>query len=907
MKRIISGIVVLFIAVAISLPAAELDPRLAKAMEYFESVDLGALAQEKPFKAASLLAAASCFERAKRELHRGEAGRAGRALDELAARIEVLKDGKVSKEREGDYSLLNLTTGEESQVVVEYDSEHEYVNVGLYYGAVPLMMAEITEHASAETAASEMAKGYDSPLYLVEKTKLAGYQASVASSAFRGRAYPEDYEPSRHYLLVSKKGEEALVISADDEPMVKAEVALILPGCPKQVKDKVKGYAEKTVTPGDGELEAELYIVAGPMDEKAWKEHVTRSFSGWVPVATKDYSVLVGAQIMRIDSAPREAAELFLSLLVEPRAVSLEEVERIKAVVIAAAKPAGDKEAGLAADEKLYCGETHSHTFYSDGSMSPQGLALKAIACFQDFHVITDHNTIDGALVGSAAMADYGFAFPVIVGDELSTTDAHFNAYPLKQAIDPGQSPAELAKEAHAQGAVIHWNHPRWPETKWNVAQYPKLLEGTELDGWEHLHWKYWQWKEQGILPQLVGSSDTHTHAFGWGERTGIFASAAGGEELAAAIKSGRAVLVHPRREVDGIFFGEDPQVALAWRLLAEGKALKQQKAEALAGYLRGADLPGLLAESQPYNILAGMASAEPIEELGEDGAVTLKLKLKNPWKGKELKGTLILEKGKSSWQEASVDVVVPAGGEKEVELATAVKGEFFPVPAVRFIDKSEGRRLVDNYIHPGAGKGLKFPRRLLDDFEDGNLVNQAALHSLAEKNGMWHAVCDDLGVTKIDSAEVEEIKGGRDGSKMAWHVKGNYGVSKDPDWVWISLQCVISGWNEAVDLTPSIGVSFYARSDEENTYSFTCEGTVAGVRLPGTGRGHRKIIKLGKEWQQYTAYWSEMEQPSYACPGEHCVGALTVEKIEHINWAPQDEGKPFDLWLDDVNLIYEK
>jgi hypothetical protein len=184
------------------------------------------------------------------------------------------------------------------------------------------------------------------------------------------------------------------------------------------------------------------------------------------------------------------------------------------------------------------------------------------------------------------------------VGDEITTGEWHMNAYPVQEAVAHGQ-PEEMIEAAHAQGAVIQWNHPGYPmpRSDWTWESIDNALAGSGLDAWEHVPPRYEDWRAAGKLPTIVGSTDTHSATFGSGERTMIVAPGPQGEEVAEAIRSGRAAAVAP----DGkLFYGSEAMVTIAWAALAEAGALKAAAAQHLREALEDADLAGLLTDSPP-------------------------------------------------------------------------------------------------------------------------------------------------------------------------------------------------------------------------------------------------------------------------------------------------------------------
>lgn len=107
--------------------------------------------------------------------------------------------------------------------------------------------------------------------------------------------------------------------------------------------------------------------------------------------------------------------------------------------------------------------DLHCHTNYSDGWPSPEAVIdrvrwdgqLNTIA-------ITDHDTIQGALIAR----DYAVNLPdaplVIVGEEVSSRDGHIIGLFLRNHVPAGM-PAEVTVAAiHQQGGVAIAPHPCW-------------------------------------------------------------------------------------------------------------------------------------------------------------------------------------------------------------------------------------------------------------------------------------------------------------------------------------------------------------------------------------------------------------------------------------------------------------
>jgi hypothetical protein len=245
---------------------------------------------------------------------------------------------------------------------------------------------------------------------------------------------------------------------------------------------------------------------------------------------------------------------------------------------------------------KIFVGDLHMHTTYSDGQRSPIDLMLQAMYCNLDFAVITDHNTIKGALFAEKALNRNGFAFPCIVGEEISTDFAHFNGYPLKELV-PWDIPfPQIVTAVHHQNGVIQVNHPGG-KSDWSQNIVRNGITGTGLDAWEHMPMKYEQWKKAGTLPIMTGTSDTESGFLTTTEKTIILAPTPTGPDLADAIRNKRVAAYFPGSHLP--FYGPDPIVTKIYQALAEGKMLKTEKIQRIKTTLRRANLAELLKTTE--------------------------------------------------------------------------------------------------------------------------------------------------------------------------------------------------------------------------------------------------------------------------------------------------------------------
>jgi predicted metal-dependent phosphoesterase TrpH len=105
--------------------------------------------------------------------------------------------------------------------------------------------------------------------------------------------------------------------------------------------------------------------------------------------------------------------------------------------------------------------DLHLHTTASDGSATVEQL-LDHVARQTDLRVIavTDHDTLNGALVAQELVARYDLPVEVIVGEEVSSTDGHIIGLWLRELVPPGLSAAETVAAIHAQGGLAFAAHP---------------------------------------------------------------------------------------------------------------------------------------------------------------------------------------------------------------------------------------------------------------------------------------------------------------------------------------------------------------------------------------------------------------------------------------------------------------
>jgi predicted metal-dependent phosphoesterase TrpH len=102
------------------------------------------------------------------------------------------------------------------------------------------------------------------------------------------------------------------------------------------------------------------------------------------------------------------------------------------------------------------------HTRFSDGSDSPRDVLRWAERKRLDVIAITDHDTIEGALIaGELALESRSYP-DVIVGEEVSSVDGHILGLFLHTRVPPGLSAEETVAAIHEQGGIAIAAHPYW-------------------------------------------------------------------------------------------------------------------------------------------------------------------------------------------------------------------------------------------------------------------------------------------------------------------------------------------------------------------------------------------------------------------------------------------------------------
>jgi hypothetical protein len=562
--------------------------------ERLHTADLPVLAQAEPFKAAGYLGAASSAARSILKVPSGDLQGVLAGVKETLARLDLLEQGTVGRQ-DSLLRLLDLAGYPESQVVVSSEDWSTGATITFYWGSIPLSSVRIRRFPTREEAVAGLGTGNESSLVaLSDTTVFEGNPARVMPYTFEGIELT-GFDPLDQAVLVDRKSRIGIVLDLRDISRVKqADAVSVLPGCPDKVMKTMNAWAKERnllLLSFDDAMKKNTVLVAGDvrtvMDKKSFSD---LRILGLMPVG--NLSVARGQDLLSVNGAPSgSVAEQALRMVLAGTPVFPAEVDALRIEIVnAAAGHYADSKAPLPPGFALFSGDLHLHTVFSDGTSTPAQLALETMYCNMDFAAITDHNTIEGAKLGKKLLAGHGFAYPLIVGEEITTAQphfnvsplAHFNAYPLTETVPWTLSSYETVKAAHRQGAVIQLNHAGSID-----------ISGTGLDALEHYPGMYDVWKKAGMLPTLTGGTDTHNDIFEWPERTLVLSPSPEGDDVAEAIRRGNTVLVLSGS--NRLFYGSDEMLGYAWSALREGLALKAGQAGRLKDLFKNADIIGLL------------------------------------------------------------------------------------------------------------------------------------------------------------------------------------------------------------------------------------------------------------------------------------------------------------------------
>ena len=215
-----------------------------------------------------------------------------------------------------------------------------------------------------------------------------------------------------------------------------------------------------------------------------------------------------------------------------------------------AARPAEPIRAGPA----WYSGVLHTHTVHSDGELTPQQLADKAVSEKLDFLTITDHNNTTHQLAPIVAPR-----LLVITGEEVTTPGGHFSVWGLGGVRDdvdfrilPGDPAlATVMRAASVRGALVSVNHPvadclacSWTQPVPDTVNAIEIANGTAVARQQAMT----MWDvllRAGRRLTAVGESDWHRGTAPLAvPSVRVFAPELSVHAILAAVRAGRVVVM---------------------------------------------------------------------------------------------------------------------------------------------------------------------------------------------------------------------------------------------------------------------------------------------------------------------------------------------------------------------------
>jgi len=572
-------------------------------IEEIKKADIPKKAETEPFRALAYMAVGTCYEKIKRAVETADTERLKMAVREAAARIDVLK-GKQLKTDNYFLNLLTLCANPQAQVIVEYPSTNT-TSVSFYWASIPLATVRIkkfSDENAARDAAKQKMNGLMDLLQDVNPAGpvvIAGLPARASSWSYMFFYFNISwFNPEKHIMIVIPRKKKVYVLDKEKIDYADTECVVISEYASEDMKKTVRKYILSSKTKP-----------AICSFEKAMEKNSFLFLTEKIPESLLNFKTfkidIVKQSIIRIPyrdmlvsvSHPsRWVAEEAVNLVVKGKPVSESDVEIIRKTLV------NEFAFSMKSSEKvkrqgfIYCGDLHSHSTFSDGNLSPVGMVVESMYCFMDFFALTDHNTIEGAKIVSKLLAEHGFNYTFLIGEEITTKSFHFNAYPLKKTVSYSGSAEEIIAEAKQQSALVQWNHPGWTNSQWELSRLDQPLNDTGLDAWEHIPLMYYQWKKQDVCPPLVGSTDSHDGTFSNPERTIIFSSDLSETSIIDAIKNRRSILVSPGYGSDYLY-GENIIMGEVWDALFEAQELKKAKQDYITRMLKNSDLAGLLLE----------------------------------------------------------------------------------------------------------------------------------------------------------------------------------------------------------------------------------------------------------------------------------------------------------------------
>ncbi len=551
------------------------------------------LAARDPWRACAWLSVVSTVEFIKAAaIARQSEADLRRAFDELDCRLALLDGKPLPENAEEPLWLLELSRGFEAQIAVEFSRSNwqQMATVVIPWGDFPLVNSQIYPYSDAVTAQNR--------LELLRELQFQANKIAIpgADDAFFGTGHM--FDGAQYYDLVpevmvslisARAPRTAYRLNWEEAQKLAFDAVAFTDDAPETMRHAVETFAVAHHIPVialEARVKYRLVLIAGQLP-MGMCDAFMQSLCG---IPTDSIIFRCGRMLYETTGSPRELGMEFASFLLTGQPLTKELAEHFRSLR-AAALPEPNATAQCAAAE-LWIGDTHTHTLYSDGTTTPAGLAAEALYAGLSFLVVSDHNLTDGALALKQIEAESGFNFPLVVGEEITMNNKfHLNLYPLISTVDCNLRFDDLVAAAHAQGAIVQWNHP----TSWGTALNRYWFHGgniVERDGinavernLEHFE----RWRAAGKLPVYVGSTDTHMGIFGHFDSTVVRTREFSGAALAEAIRTRHAAMINCR--LNGYVYGDEAMTAAVVAALRQSEETRERFRRRLIRVLQAADL----------------------------------------------------------------------------------------------------------------------------------------------------------------------------------------------------------------------------------------------------------------------------------------------------------------------------
>jgi chitinase len=192
----------------------------------------------------------------------------------------------------------------------------------------------------------------------------------------------------------------------------------------------------------------------------------------------------------------------------------------------------------------------------------------------------------------------------------------------------------------------------------------------------------------------------------------------------------------------------------------------------------------------------------------------------------------------------------------------------------------------------------------VVDDFEDNTLF----IPEIDSRAGQWFGV----GVAATSKFGVEATSGGAPESTKALHMTGPASL---PTWATYGVPLGL-----CYDASAFSGISFWMKGDptagnKSVKFSIATPPTTeksAGGTCPNGDPGcynnfaDQDYITLTPTWTQYSFTWAQLKQADWGPTGKNGLAPAGYEpqkQILNIDFAPIDNTKGYDFWIDDIRL----